>query len=108
MFGMKIKEITADDLEKKIKNKEPIIIIDVCEPYEFEIRSIENAINISLYDLDEHKIEKIQGISKDSEIIVYCAHGVRSKRATAFLNSLGYKNVYSLIGGIASFLKVDF
>lgn len=108
MFGKKIKEITTEEFEKKRDNGESFIIVDVCEPFEFEIRKIEGAINIPFLDLNESTIKNLPGITFDSQIVVYCAHGIRSKRAAAYFASLGYLNVYSLIGGIAQFLNSDY
>ncbi len=108
MFGKKIKEITTEEFTIKKKNGEHFIIIDVCEPFEFEIRKIEGAINIPFLDLNESTVKSIPDIAIDSQIIVYCAHGIRSRRAAAYFASLGYTCVYSLIGGIAQLRNSDF
>ena len=36
------------------------------------------------------------GIQKDSDILVYCAAGVRSALAAKTLQDLGFENVYNL------------
>ena len=78
-------------------------MIDVREPWEFEITKINKSENIPLGSiatiLNSHGLEK--------EIVVYCHHGVRSMRAANFLHSLGYKNVRNLTGGIDSYRSVD-
>lgn len=42
---------------------------------------------------------KAKGLNKDSKIIVMCRSGSRSAKAANLLNSLGYKNVYSVVDG---------
>lgn len=108
MFGFGVKTINSDELRKKIANKEKMIIIDVCEPYEYDEYKIENAINMPLLDFPELFKETFPKINKNEQIIVYCAHGIRSNRAFSYLKSLGFTNIYSLKGGIADYLNLDF
>jgi rhodanese-related sulfurtransferase len=39
----------------------------------------------------------------DGRYLIVCAHGVRSLALAGHLRSLGYPEVYSLIGGLAAF-----
>ncbi len=107
MFGFGVKTIDSDELRKKIANNEKMIIIDVCEPYEFEEYNIENAINMPLMDFPNLFNEQFSNIDKNDLIILYCAHGIRSSRAFSYLKKLGYANIYSLKGGIAAYLDLD-
>ncbi len=72
-------------------------LIDVRKPDEYSQKHIPGSINIPLDGLEK----KIAGYvpDKQTEIIVYCAKGVRSRQAAEILTKLGYKNVYNL-GGI--------
>lgn len=56
------------------------------------------SINIPLYDIQEKAILKLR--DKESTIIAYCSAGIRSKKAVKILRKLGYKNLYSVEGGI--------
>ena len=56
------------------------------------------SINIPLYDIKEKAILKLD--NKDAVIIAYCSAGIRSKKAVKLLKKLGYKNLYSVEGGI--------
>ena len=70
-----------------------MIIIDVREPNEYKFGHLDNAINISVNNLNE---DSLKDISKDSKIVVYCQTGSRSKDASEKLLNMGYKNVYDL------------
>ena len=75
--------------------KDDVIILDVREDGEYNNGHIEKAINISLNDIINKKID----IDKDKTILVYCQSGNRSKEASSKLSSLGYENIYNF-GGI--------
>ncbi len=42
---------------------------------------------------------------KNKKIAMFCTGGVRCEKASSYLITLGYKNVYQLNGGIVSYLK---
>lgn len=69
-----------------------LLIIDVREPFEFEEGHVEGAINIPPNRLMEGAVE-LNGIDKDTPIIVYCRTGSRSNVAMHILGQLGYTNI---------------
>jgi len=72
------------------------IIIDVREPYEYQEDHVEGALNIPPAELLAGT-KKLDGISKDTEIILYCKTGSRSNVSIQILKSLGFTN---LVNGI--------
>lgn len=90
-----MKEITVEELKQKIENKEDFQLIDVREPFEYEMSNI-NGENIPLAGV---AIEASK-ISKDKPVIMQCRSGARSAAAAMQLEQLGYTNVYNLKGGI--------
>ena len=93
---MEIYDITMEELKRK--QCDGAIVIDVRSTQEYNEGHIIGAINIPEYEIccDIDKILK----DKDVEIVLYCISGKRSKKAYKKLNSLGYKNVYNLYGGL--------
>lgn len=87
------------EVEKKIK--EGAILIDVRSPQEYQEGHLNNSINIPEYEI-KRRIE-MQVRDKNTEIIVYCNSGRRSRRAADTLKKLNYINVYNLIQGIYSY-----
>lgn len=81
---------------KKLLNKQGVFFIDVRTKKEFENRHIKGAKNIPL----NHLKKRITEIPKDVKIIVVCQSGARSARGTMQLLKSGFKNVYSLKGGM--------
>jgi len=73
--------------------------IDVRTPDEYNIGTIEGAINISDLELRKH----INKIPKDKDIYVFCEVGFRGYLATRLLLQEGFKNVRNLTGGYKTF-----
>ncbi len=103
--GKENSEITFEELKKTIKNNENIILLDVRSPQEYKEGHLKNAINIPIYELciNMKKIAK----NKSDIIIAYCLSGKRSKKAVKELKKCGFKNVYSLYGGIENYSQIE-
>jgi phage shock protein E len=80
------------------------LLIDVRTPQEFSEGHLEGAKNIDI--TSENFEAEIEKIDKNQALFVYCAIGVRSGRAAAFLRKKGFKNVIDLNGGYEDLLKV--
>ncbi|MCO6499746.1 MAG: rhodanese-like domain-containing protein [Vicingus serpentipes] len=93
--------ITPKDLKEKISNKDDFQLIDVREDYEFEDFNI-GGINIPLDEV----FSSLEKISKNKPVIFCCNTG---KKSAAILHTvkrkLGLNNVYSLQGGVTSYLE---
>jgi rhodanese-related sulfurtransferase len=80
----------------KLYQKEPIILLDIREPYELIDLPIHQAKNIPLQTL----LNNYQDIlSKKDEYYIICHHGQRSYYVTEILHNKGY-NVINVVGGI--------
>lgn len=71
-------------------------ILDVREPYEWEIARIEGAELVPMRQVPG----KINDLSREEEIVVYCRSGARSGRVVDYLRGLGFNKVRNLAGGI--------
>jgi adenylyltransferase/sulfurtransferase len=98
-------DITVTELKEKMDNGESIILIDVREPYEYELSNLGGRlIPLSLLPA---ALEELAG-SIEEEIIVHCKSGGRSAKAAAFMRQQGFKNVRNLLGGILDWKnKID-
>ncbi len=92
-------EITAADVNEKIKNAEDFHLIDVRTPEENAELKIPNSKLMVLNELADTIIND-EEIAFNDEIVVYCRSGNRSKTAYDILTQLGYTNVKSMSGGI--------
>jgi sulfur-carrier protein adenylyltransferase/sulfurtransferase len=91
-----MKSITVHELKHLIDSKEDFQLIDVREPFENEICTL-NALLIPMGEL----ADRYQEINKDKKVVVHCRSGARSANAIGFLEQQhGYTNLYNLTGGI--------
>jgi sulfur-carrier protein adenylyltransferase/sulfurtransferase len=91
-----VREISVAEFEQK---KAQVFLLDVREPYEHEEISIPASTLIPLGSLPR----RLNEIPRNKPVVVYCAVGGRSARATEFLREQGVEAV-NLRGGIRSWL----
>ena len=100
-------EIAPEQLAALLKNREQerIQLVDCREQDEFEICRIAGAILVPLSGFAENSETRLH---RESPVVVYCHHGVRSMRALEFLRARGWEQVFSLAGGIEAWSeKID-
>ncbi len=91
-----MKEITVQELKQRLDNKEDIQIIDVREPFEYEVSNI-GGENIPLAGV----LIESDKIRKDKPVVIQCRSGARSAAAIMQLEQQqGFDNLYNLKGGI--------
>lgn len=110
--SVKFKNLSFDDVCKRLKANPKAILLDVRTPAEFNgtsdaesVGHFKNAININVEELSTRvgELSKYKG----QEIIVYCSHSHRSPRATNFLVNQGFKNVSNVAGGVSTMTNSD-
>ena len=93
-------ELTPKQLAGLIAQRKDLVLVDVREPWEFEINHIEGARLIPLNELPS----RVNELSTADNIVVNCLSGQRSAQATKLLNSMGFKKVKNLKGGIRAWV----
>jgi len=91
-----VKEITPRELAQKLARGDDFDLIDVREPFEWEIAHIEGARLVPLSTFPG----AIKELDASREIVVQCKVGGRSARAADALVAAGFRNVWNLAGGI--------
>jgi adenylyltransferase/sulfurtransferase len=97
-------ETTSVELKKRLDAGDDVFILDVREPNEYQICRIPGAVLIPLGELPRRYAE----LPTDKDIVAQCKMGGRSAKATEYLQSVGFKRVKNLKGGILDWIdKVD-
>jgi sulfur-carrier protein adenylyltransferase/sulfurtransferase len=91
-----IPEMSPHELKRRMDAGEPLELIDVREPFEYEIARIDGA---KLFPLGEIT-ERLDELKREQPIVVHCHSGKRSAQAVRLLQQRGFANVYNLEGGI--------
>lgn len=95
------KEITPAELAEMLASGKPPILLDVREPFEWEICHLPGARLVPLRELPG-RLNELDG---HREIVTYCHHGQRSMRALEILRAAGFSRVRSLKGGIDAWAR---
>lgn len=74
-----------------------VLLVDVRTPGEFSGGTIAGAVNIDYTAADFS--QKIDGLSKDKPVYIFCQSGGRSGKALKVFADKGFPEVYNLIGG---------
>jgi phage shock protein E len=90
--------VDVTTFEQMINDNDDEIILDVRTPEEFAEGHIPGAVLINIYDEDFKS--KVNALDKSKEVMVYCAAGVRSEKASAILKESGFTKVYHLKDGV--------
>lgn len=88
--------ITPAELKHSLSD---VKLLDVREPQEYAASYIEGSTHIPLGEVMARAEAELD---KKDDIVIYCAHGVRSLHALAALQRMGFQKVRSLEGGIVS------
>lgn len=90
------KTVTAEELKELIDANEPLCLIDVRDPWEFELCRIEGSRNIPLETLPV----RIAELDPERPTVLICHHGMRSQQAAQHLDSRGFAHTMNLEGGV--------
>lgn len=92
-------EISCEQLKAELADSSrKLLLLDVREPEEFEESHLPGCKLIPLGELDERASE----LDPAADIVVYCAHGMRSLNGLMILKQRGFEKVRSLEGGICA------
>jgi rhodanese-related sulfurtransferase len=92
--------LTAADFKAKLAATPNAILLDVRRPDEIAGGKIDGSINI-VYGEPNFEAE-LAKLDHTKPIFIYCAGGVRSAKSCPSLEKNGFKTIYDLKGGYAS------
>jgi molybdopterin/thiamine biosynthesis adenylyltransferase/rhodanese-related sulfurtransferase len=94
-------EITVQELAEAQANGATLSLLDVREPYEWELVHLPGSRHIPLRELPA----RIGEVEPRGELVVLCHHGQRSQAAVEFLRGAGFHHARSLAGGIDAWAR---
>jgi rhodanese-related sulfurtransferase len=93
----RIRELTVDDVKKKLDRGERFHLIDVREESEWAKGHLPRAEHLGKGIIERDVESRIPDTA--AEIVLYCGGGFRSALAADALQKMGYSNVASMDGG---------
>lgn len=89
-------EIAPADLDRWLGAGTEVLVVDVREPWEWEIARIPGSVLVPLSSLED----RLGDLARDRPIVTVCHTGVRSQLALRLLRASGFETVHSLTGGV--------
>lgn len=103
---MPVRELSASDAQTWLRSDHPPRLIDVREQEEWDICRIAGAELLPLSAFGALAPDRLKEPAEP--LLIYCHHGVRSRRVAHFLVQQGFADVANLSGGIEAWsLEVD-
>src|SRR5262249_14559631 len=100
------RQISVEQLKTKFDEGKLIYLVDVRQPWEHDTAALPQSLLVPLDQLVARVGEVMP--PEGAKVVVDCHHGIRSLSGAALLERLGFKDVYSLAGGIDEWsLAVD-
>lgn len=105
-FQRKGKHLSAEEFNE-ITDRPGTILVDMRNHYESEVGHFEGAI---LPDVETFReslpiVASMLERQKDKPVVMYCTGGIRCEKATAYMKSRGFENVFQLDGGIIEYAR---
>lgn len=100
------KYITAEELHALINSDKEFYIIDMRNDYEFQVGHFAHSVLPKLTNFRDlpNILPEIEHL-KDKTVVTVCTGGVRCEKASGYLVTKGFNDVYQLHGGIHSYME---
>ena len=93
--------MTPVEFIQRLNDKQRLTLLDVREEWELGIAKLGMAVHIPMDQVPD----RLADLASDSEIVVICRSGGRSRQVVDFLQRNGYANVSNLTGGILAWAE---
>jgi rhodanese-related sulfurtransferase len=94
---MSVPEISVQELQALKNANTDVFILDVRNQDEYQFCNLQGHL-IPFTELSS----RLNELNPDQTIVIHCHGGGRSRRATEYLMSQGFKKVFNLRGGITA------
>jgi UPF0176 protein len=84
-----------------------IVLIDTRNQFEVEMGTFNGAVDPGLKSFSEFKdyVERNLDPQRDTKVAMFCTGGIRCEKASSYMLSRGFKDVFHLKGGILKYLE---
>jgi len=89
-------EISPQELKSRLDRRAAPLLLDVRQDWETKLCRLPNAVHIPIEEIEL----RVEELTREDEIVVYCHQGVRSAAVAEYLRSLGFASVRNLSGGL--------
>jgi len=94
-------DVSVSEAWDLIQENPEMVILDVRTPSEYEDAHIEGAINIPVEEI----ADRLNELSANDVILVYCRTGNRSGTAVGIMEENGFSKIYHMHEGISAWIS---
>src|SRR5215831_10090686 len=98
-----VKELGITEARARLAQNPKVVLMDVREDHEWQKEHAAEAVHLGKGILERDLEQRFP--DRKQEIIMYCGGGYRSILTASVAKKLGYKNVFSLIGGYKAMVQ---
>jgi rhodanese-related sulfurtransferase len=100
-----VRELTCEQAHERLAQNPKAVLMDVREDGEWQKQHAAQAVHLGK-GVFERDLEQLFP-DPDTEIIMYCGGGYRSVLTAATAQKMGYRNVFSLVGGYKALVSAN-
>lgn len=100
-----VNELSVAEARAKLSANPKVVLMDVREESEWQAGHAAEAVHLGKGIFERDLEERFP--DPNSEIIMYCGGGYRSALTADAAQKMGYRKVYSLMGGYRAMLAAD-
>lgn len=103
LAGAGVRQLSAAELARWLADPAAPrpVLLDVREPWEYEICRIEGSLLVPLRELSA----RAASLDREADTVLVCHHGGRSLQAALFLAREGFSRVWNLAGGVDAWAR---
>jgi len=102
--GVGYGDLTVQQAHELIHARTSLVILDVRTQGEYDEGHIEGAVLMPVDEL----AARLDELSRDDELLVYCRTGNRSSSAVSLLRDNGFTKIYHLKDGITAWIRARY
>lgn len=100
-------KLKAVELKKWLDEGRPVTLLDTRNDYEVKLGTFEKALPIGVNHFRDFPaaVAKLPEKMKDEPVVMFCTGGIRCEKAGPYMESVGFKHIFQLDGGILKYFE---
>jgi UPF0176 protein len=95
------------ELKRWLDEGRPVVLLDTRNVYEVRMGTFRGALATPIWNFRDfpRAVSDLPPELKDRPVVMFCTGGIRCEKAGPFMESLGYKDIHQLDGGILKYFE---
>ena len=100
-------KLKAAELKRWLDEGRPVVLLDTRNVYEVRMGTFRGALAPPIWNFRDfpRAVADLPADLKDRPVVMFCTGGIRCEKAGPYMESLGYKDIHQLDGGILKYYE---